>query len=113
MRLECHVVLAPLSLTVRRTGRRIAGPIVVRVRDGAIEDQWIQWTEGVVAHEELGDPIGVARARETPDGLRLELDDGTAATLRIELGDERVTLTLEAGRPPSSAERPVRRLALA
>src|SRR4051794_12661884 len=112
MRLECHVVLAPLSLTVRRAGRRIAGPIVVRVRDGAIEDQWIQWTEGVVAHEELGDPIGVARARETPDGLRLELDDGTAATLRIELGAERVTLTLEAERPPSSAERPVRRLAL-
>src|SRR3954468_11108679 len=106
MRLECHVVLAPLSLTVRRAGRRIAGPIVVRVRDGAIEDQWIQWTEGVVAHEELGDPVGVAHAWDTCDGLRLELDDGTAATLAIGLTDERLTLTLDAEQPPSSAERP-------
>ena len=113
MRLECDVELAPLSLTVRRAGRRVAGPIVVRVRDGAIEDQWIQWTEGVVAHEELGDPVGVARAEETPEGLRLELDDGTTATLCVRVGSDRVELALDAEQPPSSAERPVRRLALA
>jgi alpha-glucosidase (family GH31 glycosyl hydrolase) len=113
MRLECHVELAPLSLTVRRAGRRIAGPIVVRVRDGAIEDHWIQWTEGVVAHEELGDPLEVARAAPARGGLRLELYDGSAATLAVALGDERVTLTLDAEQPASDAERPVRRLALA
>ena len=111
--LTVDVELAPLSLTVRRAGRRVAGPIVVRVRDGAIEDQWIQWTEGVVAHEELGDPVGVARAEETPEGLRLELDDGTTATLCVRVGSDRVELALDAEQPPSSAERPVRRLALA
>ncbi len=111
--LTVDVELAPLSLTVRRAGRRVAGPIVVRVRDGAIEDQWIQWTEGVVAHEQLGDPVGVARAEKTPEGLRLELDDGTAATLCLRVGSDRVELALDAEQPPSSAERPVRRLALA
>jgi hypothetical protein len=40
MRLELgpmaiDLALAPLALTVRRGGRRVPGPIVVRVRDGA------------------------------------------------------------------------------
>jgi alpha-glucosidase (family GH31 glycosyl hydrolase) len=112
---------APLSLTVRRAGRRVAGPIVVRVRDGAIGDQWIQWTEGVVAHEELGDRIEVAHvdpARPGRDALRLalELDDGSAATLAVRLhADERVEIVFDAAPPEiwGPAERPVRRLELA
>jgi hypothetical protein len=94
--LTVELELAPLTLTVRRRGRRVAGPIVVRVRDGAIQDQWIQWTEGVVAHEELGDAIAAAQADPARVGtgrvrLALELDDGSAATLAVRLhADERV-----------------------
>jgi alpha-glucosidase (family GH31 glycosyl hydrolase) len=119
--LTVELELAPLTLTVRRRGRRVAGPIVVRVRDGAIQDQWIQWTEGVVAHEELGDPIAAAQADPARVGtgrvrLALELDDGSAATLAVRLhADERVEIAFDAAPPElwGAGERPVRRLALA
>jgi hypothetical protein len=88
-RIAVEVARAPLAITVRRDGRRLVGPIVPRVRDGVIEDQFIQLTEGVIAHETLGDPLG------------LELD------VQIAL-PERDRVVLELSVPPG--DQPVRRL---
>jgi alpha-glucosidase (family GH31 glycosyl hydrolase) len=88
-RIAVEVAKEPLGITVRRDGRRLVGPIVPHVRDGEIEDQFIQLTEGVIAHETLGDP------------LDLELD------VQIML-PERDRVVLELSAPPG--DQPVRRL---
>jgi hypothetical protein len=86
-----EVAGSPPSVTVRREGRRLVGPIQPRVRDGEIEDQFIQLTEGVIAHETLGDPVdGGARlevSQPEPDHVVLELtaDPGTAGVRRLGL----------------------------
>ncbi len=77
------------DLEVRRDGRRLLGPITVRIRDGEIGDHFIQWSEGVVAMETLGDP--------------LELD----SRLSVEVAGDHVTLTLEC----EAGAAPMRRLA--
>jgi alpha-glucosidase (family GH31 glycosyl hydrolase) len=75
-----EVSTSPQAITVRRDGRRLVGPIVPRVRDGEIEDQFIQLTEGVIAHETLGDPLAMTAvdgeltvSRPAPDHVVLEL----------------------------------------
>ena len=76
-RVAVEIATDPLTVTVRRDGRRLAGPIVARVRDGEVRDQFIHWTEGVVAEEELGDPLELEPALEVtlpaPDHVVLEL----------------------------------------
>jgi hypothetical protein len=76
-RIAVEVARAPLEITVRRDGRRLVGPIAVHVRDGEIEDQFIQLTEGVIAHETLGDPLDldldVRISLPDPDRVVLEL----------------------------------------
>ena len=57
MTIAIEVSRTPLAVTLRRDGHRLLGPIVPRIRDGAIEDQFIQLTEGVIAQESLGDPL--------------------------------------------------------
>ena len=59
-RVTVEIASAPLQVTVRRDGRRLIGPIAVRVRDGEIEDQFIQLTEGVHRPRDARRP---ARAR--------------------------------------------------
>jgi alpha-glucosidase (family GH31 glycosyl hydrolase) len=87
--LAVEVATTPLGVTVRRRGRRIVGPIAARVRDGEIEDQFIQLTEGVIAHETLGDPVDVdARLEVTqPDPghvlLELTAPPGEAGVRRL------------------------------
>jgi len=49
--IEVEVSGTPGSVTVRRNGHRLLGPIASRVRDGTIDDQFIQLTEGVIAAE--------------------------------------------------------------
>ena len=87
----------PPRVTIRRGGRRLIGPIEPRVRDGEIHDHFVQWTEGVIAGEELGDPID--------DGITLDVSQP---------GPDHVVLELRCDAPASLAgERPVRRLGLA
>src|SRR4051794_5612137 len=77
-RIAVEIATAPLEITVRRDGRRLVGPMVPQVRDGEIEDQFIQLTEGVIAHETLGDPLhielDVQIALPEPDHVVLELN---------------------------------------
>jgi alpha-glucosidase (family GH31 glycosyl hydrolase) len=87
----------PPRVTIRRGGRRLIGPIEPRVRDGEIHDHFVQWTEGVIAGEELGDPID--------DGITLDV---------TQPGPDHVVLELRCDAPANLAgERPVRRLGLA
>ena len=112
-RIRVEVAAAPLQVTVRRDGRRLVGPIEPRVRDGEIGDHFVQWTEGVIAAETLGDPLVLTAALDG-DAARLavRLADGTAGVLEVTLPERDrvlIELTCAAGSAPA-AERPVRRL---
>ncbi len=100
-RLRVEIALQPFELTVRRGGRRLVRALGAWVAEGTVHDQFIQFTEGVVAHEELS-PVERARAavvrRCSLDRaiLRLELSGGRTAQLEVRLlADERVSLSLE------------------
>jgi len=103
------IVLRPFELTIRR-GRRVVRALGVRLLDGVVHDQFVHWTEGVIAHEDLGDPIAAGEAHvlePLADGVRLTLalTDGTRAELTVTIpGAYRVLLRLE-------PEHPVLRLA--
>ena len=51
--LKVEIVLRPFSFTVRRAGHRLLRAGGVWVADGTVGDQFIQLTEGVIAHDEL------------------------------------------------------------
>ncbi len=61
-RLTAEITLRPFSVTLRRDGRRLLRNFSAWVADGSVHDQFIQWTEGVVANEELGPHERVSRA---------------------------------------------------
>src|SRR6478672_11076965 len=88
--LRVEIVLQPFSLTVRRRGRRLLRAAGVWVAQGTVHDRFIQFTEGVVAREELA-PTERARrsvvlARlDTGVDLGLVLDGGRGARLRVRL----------------------------
>ena len=54
--LRVEIVLQPFSLTVRRRGRRLLRAAGAWVAQGTVHDHFIQFTEGVVAREELAPP---------------------------------------------------------
>ena len=54
---EVEIGLDPLAITVRRGGRRLVRDLSVHLLDGVVGDQFVQWTEGVLAHEDLEDPV--------------------------------------------------------
>jgi hypothetical protein len=62
------VEIAPPMVTVRRDGRRLVGPIAARIRDGEGGDHFIQWSEGVVTEEVLGDPVEATDVELTQPG---------------------------------------------
>jgi hypothetical protein len=114
-RLRVEITASPLQVTVRRDGRRLVGPIEPRVRDGEILDHFVQWTEGVIAAETLGDPLAVTVLEGETARLAVRLADGTSGTLELLL-PERDHVVLELTCAPSAApaaERPVRRLGFA
>jgi alpha-glucosidase (family GH31 glycosyl hydrolase) len=89
---QVEVALRPFGVTVRRAGRRLLGPIGVAMYDGAVHDHFVQLTEGVLAQEDLGDPV---RAVEATEEGELTFEDGSRARLRIEvLGRDHVRLEL-------------------
>jgi hypothetical protein len=98
--LDVRVRLAPFAFEVRRGtnaggfasagtgGRRIVREGGARVWDGAVHDQFIALTEGVIAHEDREPPETVASAAPVEmlaDGaeLALRLEGGRRARLRI------------------------------
>jgi alpha-D-xyloside xylohydrolase len=104
--LSVEIALRPFGFTVRRAGRRLLRNAGLWVADGTAHDHFIQFTEGVVAREELAPVERAVRAElagETADGveLALRLDGGRAARLRLALaGEQRLSLELAAdGRP--------------
>ena len=102
-----EIARRPFALTVRRSGRRVVRGLGVRLLDGVVGDQFVQWTEGVLAHEDLGDPVRAVEGHllePLADGARLSLTlSGRAgrAELTVTLSAaERVTLRLD---PPEPA----------
>jgi Glycosyl hydrolases family 31 len=121
-RMAVEIATTPLAVTIRRDGHRLAGPIAPSVRDGEIRDQFIQWTEGVVAEEALGDPVEVIPLGHEGARIELELGDGTRGALEVTFpGRDHVVLelTTQRGQTPLRVEgdggqtplRVVRRLA--
>ena len=105
-KLRVEVSLQPFGLTVRRSGRRLMRSGGAFVLDGTVHDQFVQFTEGVIAWESCSPPERATRARVTEnDGataeLALRLEGGRGARLRIALvDDERVALELDADGAP-------------
>ena len=104
--LRVELAPSPLTLTVRRSGRRLVRAGGLWVADGTVHDNFVQFTEGVVAREQLSPPERVLRAvNVTRSGsaldLRLKLDGGREATLRVEIaGEDRVAIAFDAERQP-------------
>ena len=78
-----EISLRPFALTIRRDGRRLLRALGGWVADGEVRDQFIQLTEGVIAHEELAPARArlsathaASRARASP---RFRLDGGRRA----------------------------------
>jgi alpha-glucosidase (family GH31 glycosyl hydrolase) len=93
--LRVTVTLEPFAIEIRR-GRRLIRDLAVLATEGDEHDQFIQLTEGVIAHQELERPRKLVRARMNGDGegaLELTGPIGPAeATVRLALDDERVAL---------------------
>jgi alpha-glucosidase (family GH31 glycosyl hydrolase) len=114
---QVEVSLSPFGVTIRRSGRRLLGPIGVAAWDGVVGDHFVQLTEGVLAHEDLGDPVHAVSAEPaTGGGVRplesgrlkgsdpvsvwvLRFEDGTSARLRVDVRGDRVRLELVPERP--------------
>ena len=89
--LRVEVALRPFSFTVRRFGRRLLRAGGVWVADGIVHDHFVQFTEGVVAGEELTPSEPARRGRVVTLGadgieLALTLEGGRAARLGLSLG---------------------------
>ncbi len=61
-RLVAEIDLRPFSVTLRRDGRRILRNLGAWVAEGTVHDHFIQFTEGVVAAEELAPQERAGRA---------------------------------------------------
>jgi alpha-glucosidase (family GH31 glycosyl hydrolase) len=104
--LRVELALRPFAITVRRAGRRLIRAGGIWVAEGAIEDNFVQWTEGVVAHEDLSPPERALRALpaaldDDEAVLELRLEGGRVASLRVQIAaEDRVAITLEARGDP-------------
>src|ERR1700761_4432476 len=105
--ITAEISLRPFNFTVRRAGRRVLRNASAWVADGVVNDHFVQFTEGVMASEDLApheravrasvsealDPAG-ARASET---LRVgvKFEGGREGEITITLhADDRFTLKL-------------------
>ena len=69
--LRVEIGLAPLSIHVRRAGRRLLRALTVWACDGEVRDRFVQVTEGVIADERLGFPERVVAATVAAAARRL------------------------------------------
>ena len=104
--LRVELTLRPFSFTVRRDGRRLLRSAGLWVADGTAADQFVQLTEGVIAHEERApaEPALHASVISYDDAsvqLAVGLYGGRTARARIELraGDQ-LGLELDAAGEP-------------
>jgi alpha-glucosidase (family GH31 glycosyl hydrolase) len=103
VRVEVH--LRPFEITVRRGGRRVMRRGTVWAVEGEVHDQFVQFTEGVVAHEDLEDPEPLERAAVAEEGehhvaLDGVLRGGRRVRLSISVAVERILFELEADGEP-------------
>ena len=111
--LRVEVSLRPFSFTVRRAGRRLLRNASAWVADGTANDHFVQFTEGVIASEDLAPHERAVRA-SVSEASRLSGQEGSA-TLRVSVQfeggrkgqitielqeNERLTLTLTAEGEP-------------
>jgi alpha-D-xyloside xylohydrolase len=100
--LRVEIALRPFAITVRRAGRRLLRAGGAWVADGTIHDHFVQFTEGVVAREELSPRERALRAdvlERSRNGvaLALALQGGRRATLDVRIvGADRIALELDA-----------------
>lgn len=88
--LRVEIDQRPFAIDVRRDGRRLIRRFGVWCADGEINDQFIQFTEGVIAAEELELPervVSATLAEPLADGadFALRFDSGRRGRLRITL----------------------------
>ena len=104
--LRVEIALAPLSIHVRRAGRRLLRALTVWACEGEVRDRFVQVTEGVIADERLGFPeravaATIAATDERTTTIALTLNGGRRAELRLELaGPEHLVLELSAEGAP-------------
>jgi alpha-glucosidase (family GH31 glycosyl hydrolase) len=100
-RLTAEITLRPFSLTLRRDGRRLLRNLSAWVADGTANDHFVQFTEGVVANEDLGPHERVTIAQLQPSSVSgtFSVDDAIVPeTLELNLrfeGGRRGRLRLE------------------
>jgi alpha-glucosidase (family GH31 glycosyl hydrolase) len=104
--LRVEIVLRPFAFTVRRAGRRLMRAGGLWVADGVIHDHFVQFTEGVVAHEDLSPLERALRADVTERddhrvSLAVSLQGGRLARLRVALtAGDRLSIELGADGEP-------------
>jgi alpha-glucosidase (family GH31 glycosyl hydrolase) len=104
--LRVEISLHPFAVDVRRGGRRLIRGLGVWAVEGEVDDLFIQFTEGVVAREELALPeriVAAGVAQPLADGVELALrcEGGRAGSLRITLpAAETVLVELEVDGAP-------------
>ena len=105
-RLRVEITRRPFAIDVRRDGRRLVRGLGIWCADGAVGDQFIQFTEGVIAAETLEVPERVASAtlaEPLADGAELALHfaGGRRGRLRVTLpAEDTVALELEVDGAP-------------
>ena len=98
--LTVEISRRPFAIDVRRDGRRLIRGFGIWCADGEVGDQFIQFTEGVIASEELEIPervVSATLAEPLADGaeLALRFDGGRGGRLRVTLpGDGTVRFEL-------------------
>jgi alpha-glucosidase (family GH31 glycosyl hydrolase) len=106
--LRVEITPRPFAFTVRRAGRRLLRAASAWVADGAARDTFVSYTEGIIAHEDLGAHEPARRANaitfdEEGTGVTIELalSGGRGARLTIALpAPERIALELSADGEP-------------
>jgi alpha-glucosidase (family GH31 glycosyl hydrolase) len=105
-RLLVEICTRPFSFTIRRDGRSVLRAGGAWVTDGVVRDQFVQLTEGVIAHEDRAPAQRAQHAllmQSSARGVTLgfRLDGFRAARLRIEIVDsDRVRLWFGADHAP-------------
>jgi alpha-glucosidase (family GH31 glycosyl hydrolase) len=88
--LGIEVSMRPFSFTIRRAGRSLLRSARIWVTEGTVQDQFIQLTEGVIAHEDSAPAersLHATLSGERPDGVTLDvvLQGGRHVRLSIDL----------------------------
>jgi len=98
--ISVEIELRPFSFTVRRHGRRLLRQVGAWAAEGSVQDHFVQFTEGVVAAEDLAPHERVVRARVLNSAkagvtLAVDLEGGRRGELRVAIpGEDHLTVEL-------------------